>query len=438
MEPEGTVTRCANCGKPIFAMLEHGGFGNVSCPYCGTTTMVVQASAIGNLTKAVARDYNNRGNILDSQGRYDEAIENFTRAIELDPTYALAYFNRGNVYARRLQRYDKALADYNQAIEMSPIDAAAYTNRGAVYASLERDDEALEDLERAIQLDPDLAGAYFGIGALLGKRKEWQEALPFFEKASELGYVEAEEFVAMTRGELEKRGGYWLNQTKAMVSFNAFAYAQPEGELSLDEAATFAKSQVDTGFVIDNYSMYEKLVLSESRKNILWIPCHATETRFDIHYITQLIRQCQHKITLAPLENPFRMEATIVDVRRMLNKGSDSYLRQASMNVKAGHMPLISRQGEARHETVEFNAAAQAADLLVFKGLRNFLMFWEASSAMLSVDAFYMFVCHHSSSLFVPPSLKSRAVGIDEGMVLAFVPAFTPIKGTLASFSRSH
>jgi tetratricopeptide (TPR) repeat protein len=53
------------------------------------------------------------------KNNYEEAINNFTKAIELDPKDASVYNNRGNAYAN-LNKYEEALNDYNKAIELDP------------------------------------------------------------------------------------------------------------------------------------------------------------------------------------------------------------------------------------------------------------------------------------------------------------------------------
>lgn len=50
---------------------------------------------------------------------YLEALDNYTHAIELDPTNAHLYIKRGDIYTT-LERYEEALADYNYAIQLDP------------------------------------------------------------------------------------------------------------------------------------------------------------------------------------------------------------------------------------------------------------------------------------------------------------------------------
>ena len=65
-------------------------------------------------------------------GNYRQAIEDYSRAIEIKPGYADAYNNRGIAY-NSLGNYRQAIEDYNRAIEIKPDFADAYYNRGVVY-----------------------------------------------------------------------------------------------------------------------------------------------------------------------------------------------------------------------------------------------------------------------------------------------------------------
>ena len=88
-------------------------------------------------------------------GGYDEALADFSRAIELGP------ITRGpSAAAARLpemERYEEALADFNRAIELDPDLRLGIGSRGEIYRLMGRYDEALADLNRAIELDPGYA-----------------------------------------------------------------------------------------------------------------------------------------------------------------------------------------------------------------------------------------------------------------------------------------
>ena len=56
-------------------------------------------------------------------------MADLNEAIQLDPTNAIAFLNRGNVYGRKGDN-DRAIADYNEAIRLNPKSALAFCNRG--------------------------------------------------------------------------------------------------------------------------------------------------------------------------------------------------------------------------------------------------------------------------------------------------------------------
>ena len=78
-----------------------------------------------------------------------ESIDAYTKAIDLDPTYAAAYNNRGYTMAR-LDQPEAALADLDRAIELSPTYAYAYESRGYAMEKLGRITKAREDYQKAL------------------------------------------------------------------------------------------------------------------------------------------------------------------------------------------------------------------------------------------------------------------------------------------------
>jgi len=63
---------------------------------------------------------------LHREGRYGEAIEEYNKAIELNPNYAIAYAERGQAYFE-LGQYDLAIPDLAKAIELDPNLAGSTT-----------------------------------------------------------------------------------------------------------------------------------------------------------------------------------------------------------------------------------------------------------------------------------------------------------------------
>ena len=134
-----------------------------------------------------ALDYFLRAYELAEQKDYDGAIENYTKAIELNPNDAIAYNNRGNAYCNKGE-CDKAIADYNKAIELDPKEADYYNNRGFAYAKMGRFGEALKDCNQALEIDPNCAEAYDSRGIVYEKMDKLKEALADYDKALELNH----------------------------------------------------------------------------------------------------------------------------------------------------------------------------------------------------------------------------------------------------------
>jgi len=92
--------------------------------------------------------HNNYGVALQSEGRHDEAIDQFTVALRITPTYADAYGNRGASEAMK-GNLRAALEDQTRSIELEPTYARRWYNRAVTYYRLGRLEEALNDLGEA-------------------------------------------------------------------------------------------------------------------------------------------------------------------------------------------------------------------------------------------------------------------------------------------------
>ena len=82
---------------------------------------------------------------------YDQAISEYTKAIELNPNSAEAYYHRGFTYGEKGQ-YDQAISDYNKTLEINPRYAEAYYNRGVAYCFKREYEKSWEDVKKAQSL----------------------------------------------------------------------------------------------------------------------------------------------------------------------------------------------------------------------------------------------------------------------------------------------
>jgi len=87
------------------------------------------------------------------KSEYDRAVEDYDRAIRLNPTFAIAYEHRANVYSQKGD-YERAIQDDTQAIRIDAHLISAVVGRGNAYLNRGEYDLAIQDYGRAIQLDP--------------------------------------------------------------------------------------------------------------------------------------------------------------------------------------------------------------------------------------------------------------------------------------------
>ena len=156
-----------------------------------TKPMGMYDSALEDYNKAIELDpnsswaYGNRGNLHAGRGDYESALQDHNRAVELDPTSAPNYSDRGTVY-KDLGRYDLAIQDYNRAIKLAPGIAAIHDNRGVAYSAMGEHDRAIRDHNRAIELHPQFALAYNNRGCAWFRKRDYGRAIKDLDRAIEL------------------------------------------------------------------------------------------------------------------------------------------------------------------------------------------------------------------------------------------------------------
>lgn len=94
-----------------------------------------------------------KGNAFFKEGKYDDAIECYTRGMGADPYNPVLPTNRATSFFR-LKKYSVAESDCNLAIALDSNYFKAYARRGAARSALKKYESALEDYEMVLKLDP--------------------------------------------------------------------------------------------------------------------------------------------------------------------------------------------------------------------------------------------------------------------------------------------
>lgn len=152
------------------------------------------ASALSAFQEAISLDetvpvYRNALGLLYLQElrRPDLALDEFRRAVEIEPTYAEAQLNTGTALAE-LARWEEATAAYRKAIAIPTLAVPhiAYQNLGLALFHLKRYPEAKDALGFAISLEPQMAAAYYNLGLVLTAEGRPEEAKMAFRRTRDL------------------------------------------------------------------------------------------------------------------------------------------------------------------------------------------------------------------------------------------------------------
>ena len=123
-------------------------------------------------------------NIQD--GHFFKAIENITKSIELKKDWEISYFYRG-VANQALEKFDDAILDYTKAIQINKKMTDACYNRAKITLTrkdIENPDikSAINDLEQAIELDAKFLDALYEIAAAHKKLGNYELAVEYLDK----------------------------------------------------------------------------------------------------------------------------------------------------------------------------------------------------------------------------------------------------------------
>ena len=80
------------------------------------------------------------------QGNLDQAVEEYKKAIELNPNYLKAYMNLGAVYMQQ-EKYDQAIEEFNTVIKLNYYYGKAHYNLGYIYLLQGEKEKAQEELK---------------------------------------------------------------------------------------------------------------------------------------------------------------------------------------------------------------------------------------------------------------------------------------------------
>lgn len=103
--------------------------------------------------KDEAEKLKTEGNNLVKAEKFEEAIQCYTKAMQLDPNNPVYYCNRAAAYSR-LNNHHATIDDCKAALKIEPTYSKAYGRLGFAYTSLKMFQEAKQSYQKALELEP--------------------------------------------------------------------------------------------------------------------------------------------------------------------------------------------------------------------------------------------------------------------------------------------
>ena len=117
---------------------------------------------------------------------FPQANREFQRAIELNPNYATGHQQYGNNTLSALGRFDDAIAEGKRAVELDPLSLVINADLGMNYHYARRYDEAIAQLRKTLEMDPGYYYAHVDLGQVFAAKRTFDQAISEYQKARAL------------------------------------------------------------------------------------------------------------------------------------------------------------------------------------------------------------------------------------------------------------
>ncbi len=206
------------------------------------------------LDDSSAEAHSAMGNVLAQAREWDRAEREFRRAIELNPNYANAHYFYGFLVLPPTGRFDQALNELHKALELDPVSLIINNNLGRVYFWARQDDNAIQQLRRALEIDPQFIPAHNSLIAIYEHQGRYVDAIKEVRRAviHDAAVMEKRYFELMEAYRREGEKGYWNTQLRYYTEDLGKTGVEP-GDIGvayahlgqMDKAFEYLKREVD-------------------------------------------------------------------------------------------------------------------------------------------------------------------------------------------------
>ncbi len=210
-----------------------------------------------------ARAHNQQGLLYQLQGRHDEAINHFHRALKLGFHLAQTYDALG-ISLASLGKFEEAVQQFRLGLEIEPDNVEILNNLGMAYQSLDKLDEAIESYLEVLRLDASFSKAHYNLGRVFKLKGAPDKAMAYFQEAVRLepSYAEAHNDLGMLlapRGQYDQAEHHFKEVLRIMPSWTDnhdklghIYYLQGKHPLAVTHWKEAVKLQPDSAETLSN------------------------------------------------------------------------------------------------------------------------------------------------------------------------------------------
>jgi Flp pilus assembly protein TadD len=168
-----------------------------------------------------------QGNMLLSNGAFDQAVSVFRKVIARDPSNFEAQFNLGYAYLN-WGRYSNAVTEFKRALRINPASAECWSNIAMAYQNLGQSQNAIDALYRAVQQNPNNITARINLATMYGQNKHWDKAIGQYKQVLQIDGTNLDATVNLAKCLIsqgkEKEAKHYLKSAMAINPNDAEAY----------------------------------------------------------------------------------------------------------------------------------------------------------------------------------------------------------------------